>query len=81
MKNMISVISSRLYRTAILFSALVAAYSCGPAPARISSPDKSISVGVEINEGVPYYNVSYKGKALVGKSRLLMFAEGLNLHD
>ena len=81
MKNMISVISSRLYRTAILFSALVAAYSCGPAPARITSPDKSISVGVEINEGVPYYNVSYKGKALVDNSRLGMVAEGVNLQD
>lgn len=43
----------------------------------VSSPDKNILVNVEVSDSVPFYSVSYKGKAVILKSRLgLTIARG-----
>ena len=36
----------------------------------VNSPDKNLSVTFSLNSGVPYYSLSYKGKAVIKTSKL-----------
>ena len=65
-----------------LFTLTILACVLSAGAADITSPDGNLNLNVEVNsEGIPYYNLSYKGKPVITDSKLGLAAKEAKFTD